>query len=116
MTDFPIITHKYGTAAQWTAANTVLELSEIGVEYDTHKMKVGDGLTAWNSLPYIGAVATVTPAQQRINSEIFNAQTSNTSGNDRTPYSGKIYVVDPTIAGSNGVNIDGAAAGDIWLW
>jgi hypothetical protein len=52
------------TAAQWTAANTVLLAGELGVETDTHKVKGGDGSTAWTALPYVGdasvaGVATV---------------------------------------------------------
>jgi hypothetical protein len=43
---------KRGTAAQWTAANDVLRASEHGYETDTHKQKIGDGTTAWNSLAY----------------------------------------------------------------
>src|SRR3954453_21417176 len=42
------------TAAQWTAANTVLLAGELGVETDTLKLKAGNGSTAWNTLPYIG--------------------------------------------------------------
>lgn len=42
------------TAAQWTAANTVLLSRELGVESDTGKLKVGNGATAWNMLPYLG--------------------------------------------------------------
>jgi hypothetical protein len=41
-----------GTAAEWTSANTVLSAGEIGFETDTSKFKIGDGTTAWNSLPY----------------------------------------------------------------
>lgn len=41
-----------GTAAEWTSANTVLSAGEIGFETDTSKFKIGDGATAWNSLPY----------------------------------------------------------------
>jgi len=41
-----------GTAAQWTTANPVLASGEFGYETDTKKMKVGDGVTAWVSLPY----------------------------------------------------------------
>lgn len=41
-----------GTASAWTAANTVLAAGEIGIETDTKKFKIGDGTTAWNSLPY----------------------------------------------------------------
>ena len=40
------------TAANWTSANTVLELGEPGFETDTQKLKVGDGVTPWASLDY----------------------------------------------------------------
>ena len=43
------------TAANWTAANPVLPLGTPGFEYDTNKLKIGDGTTAWNSLPYLAA-------------------------------------------------------------
>lgn len=41
-----------GTAAAWAAANPVLDDREPGVETDTRKIKYGDGVTAWNVLPY----------------------------------------------------------------
>lgn len=41
-----------GTAAQWTAANPVLGVGELGFETDTKKSKRGDGTTAWNALSY----------------------------------------------------------------
>ena len=49
------------TAATWTALNPVLLVAEVGVENDTYftsgtvrlyKTKIGDGVTAWTSLPY----------------------------------------------------------------
>jgi hypothetical protein len=39
-----------GTASQWSTANTVLAVGEIGFAIDTNVVKVGDGTTAWNSL------------------------------------------------------------------
>jgi hypothetical protein len=42
------------TAAQFTAENPVLAAAEFGVETDTLKVKVADGVTAWNGLDYIG--------------------------------------------------------------
>jgi hypothetical protein len=41
-----------GLASAWTSANTVLSAGEIGFETDTNKFKIGNGSTAWNSLPY----------------------------------------------------------------
>lgn len=50
---------KAGTKSQWEAANTILGEREIGFEYCEEglakgeiKMKMGDGATAWNDLPY----------------------------------------------------------------
>jgi hypothetical protein len=48
-----------GTAADWTSVNPTLAAGEAGYETDTHKIKIGTGSTAWNSLSY----ATVTPAE-----------------------------------------------------
>jgi hypothetical protein len=39
-------------AANWSAADPVLDSGEMGVETDTGKFKFGDGVTAWNSLMY----------------------------------------------------------------
>lgn len=53
------------TAATWTAVNPVLRAGEAGYESDTRRLKVGDGTTAWNSLPYVnggagGSLSTLT--------------------------------------------------------
>ena len=40
------------SAADWTTANPVLALGEIGIEVDTDNAKYGDGVTPWNSLSY----------------------------------------------------------------
>ena len=47
-----IIQMRRGTAAEWTAANPLLAEGEQGVELDTHKWKVGDGVLRWSALPY----------------------------------------------------------------
>lgn len=41
-------------AANWTSTNPVLAVGEMGVETDTDQFKLGDGVTAWNSLGYGG--------------------------------------------------------------
>jgi len=45
-----------GTAAEWgaTGANPILAEGEMGIELDTHKFKLGDGITHWNDLAYGG--------------------------------------------------------------
>ena len=44
-----------GTAAEWTAKDPTLLKGEMGIETDTHKIKVGDGSTQWSKLAYCGA-------------------------------------------------------------
>jgi len=48
-----IVQVRRDTAANWTSANPILLAGELGHEYDTGKMKVGDGTTNWNGLPYL---------------------------------------------------------------
>lgn len=47
-----------GTTVQWAAANPVLSPREVGIETDTNKFKFGDGLNAWEDLPYAVAAAS----------------------------------------------------------
>src|ERR1017187_619453 len=53
-------------AANWTAANPVLQQGEPALETDTKQQKMGDGSTAWVSLPYI-----VAPTGAPLNSPAF---------------------------------------------
>lgn len=46
------------TAANWKLANPILLRGELGIEYDTGKIKIGDGSSEWTALPYIGVGIT----------------------------------------------------------
>lgn len=48
------------TAANWTSANPVLAQGEMGVELDTLKFKIGDGIDNWTELPYGLAAGEIT--------------------------------------------------------
>ncbi len=50
---------KRGTAARWAEVNPVLALGEPGFVYDTNKLKIGDGKTPWNQLPYLDGAASI---------------------------------------------------------
>ena len=41
-----------GGAQEWANSNPTLAQGELGVELDTGRFKIGDGVTAWNSLRY----------------------------------------------------------------
>lgn len=55
------IRQKLDTTANWTGENPVLLAGEIGIEKavsgseTVYYIKVGDGSTAWNSLPYMSS-------------------------------------------------------------
>lgn len=42
-----------GTAEAWEAANSVLLGGEVALDTTHRKLKVGDGSTAWNDLPFV---------------------------------------------------------------
>lgn len=47
-----------GTTAEWESKNPILDMREVGAESCTDgivRMKIGNGTTAWNDLPYIAS-------------------------------------------------------------
>ena len=48
------IQFRRGTASEWTSANPILALAEMGIETDTDLFKIGNGVQQWNSLDYGG--------------------------------------------------------------
>lgn len=49
----PQLYTKIDTAANFTADDPVLLAGQAGYESDTGLLKIGDGATAWASLPYV---------------------------------------------------------------
>ena len=45
---------KRGTAARWIEVNPILAQGEPGFVLDENRLKIGDGVTPWVNLPYIG--------------------------------------------------------------
>ena len=52
-----VIQVKRGEASSWSSANPVLDAGEFGYESDTGNLKLGDGVTQWNSLAYLPSAA-----------------------------------------------------------
>jgi len=52
------ILQRNGTAARWASVNPVLGVGEVGWETNTKKIKIGDGITPWNSLAYFYSAGT----------------------------------------------------------
>lgn len=66
-------------STKWTEINPILMEGEVGFEIDTKLRKIGDGVTAWNSLDYLAAEnivqelgdsTTATVSQKVISSKI----------------------------------------------
>ena len=94
-----------GTAAQWTAANPVLAMGELGFETDTTRWKRGDGVTAWTALAYYQPAwddVTAKPAviaagadQTEARTAIGAADTAEMDAKvDKASTPNRIYVVD----------------------
>ena len=41
------------TKARWADLNPILAAGEMGFEIENNRLKIGNGITAWNSLPYV---------------------------------------------------------------
>lgn len=65
-----IIKHTYqfkrGTAQRWIEVNPILKQGEPGFEYDTNKLKIGDGFTPWAALPYINSDISVSGQEEMV--------------------------------------------------
>lgn len=72
---------KFKLASEWNA-NDVLLAGEIGVEKDTHKAKIGDGLTGWGALPY-SADPTVQTLVNTLTQRVTDAESTVTSHGTR---------------------------------
>lgn len=50
---------KRDTAAKWSKHNPILGEGEPGYVTDENRLKIGDGVTAWNDLAYVGENSVV---------------------------------------------------------
>ena len=87
------ITYQFlrGKASAWEKKNPILASGEPGYEIDSNRLKIGDGITPWRELKYVGE------------SEVFNAPTHfdfPSIGRENTIYKAdtekKIYQWNPT--------------------
>jgi len=98
-----------GTASAWTSANPTLSVGEIGAETDTGRFKVGNGSTAWNSLPYAvgmtwkGTWSSATA--YAVNDVVYyngSSYISILAGTNQNPATATSYWSIMSLAGTNG--------------
>lgn len=101
-----------GTASQWTSADPILAAGEIGVETDTNKFKIGNGVTDWQTLNYFedsagiqGLVdALVSGAPESLDTLNELAAALNDDPNFFTRLDSKLDVAGGTITGNLAVD------------
>jgi hypothetical protein len=72
------VKHAYLSAAEWVSKNPILQAGELGIESDTQKYKIGDGVTKWSNLSYVSGITvdesisstSTNPVQNKV---IYNA-------------------------------------------
>ena len=113
------------TFANWETVNPVLEKGEVGigynlnensdVDYTSIKMKVGDGKTVWNVLPYFGGSEThvleVTPTAEQTHDQAIAAKATEMGV---TLAKGDIAIVKETINGDKQQYTAYVYKGDAW--
>jgi hypothetical protein len=93
------------TAANWTSVNPVLASGEIGYDSTTKQIKVGDGVTAWNSLQYANGknyspmAAFAIDVTQRVNTKSISSDATFTFSG--TPVTGQLCGLKLTVDGTD---------------
>ena len=70
------------TATNWTTNNPTPAQGEVCFEYDTGKVKIGDGVTAWTSLAYFVGAGVGNPMTAALNAGGFDITNIGTSGDN----------------------------------
>jgi hypothetical protein len=130
-----VIQLKRQIAANWTQVNPILRMAEPGFESDTGKIKIGDGITRWNSLPYLVSTPTfetivadgsITNAKIA-NNAIDNSKVASNANISVSKINGALTQTNATVttaSTSSGVvrniytstsNPSGGMDGDVWM-
>lgn len=106
------------TAAQFAAANTILLSGQVGVESDdlltTPKFKIGNGSTAWNSLPYAGSAGLSGLTQNRIQ---YASNSTTLAASNLKHKAGGVDLITGKTLGLDGANVHldfGTTASPYW--
>lgn len=102
------------TAADWTAANPTLMVGEFGLETDTRRFKIGDGVTAWNSLGY-GALDVPSLVSVNLSGQSSEAVKIVAAGLTTSPYNfdvtdNAVQYLTQDASGSGTINFRGSSS------
>lgn len=101
-----------GTASVWLANDPILAPGEIGIESDTNKFKVGNGIDEWSGLDYFSAGWESVSVSSNISLEpninyLVDTSVPRTLSLPATPANGdEIHIFDATgTASSNNITV-----------
>lgn len=90
---------KYDHSSYWSDLDPLLLAGEVGIESDTNKFKIGDGITHWSELPYSGSGMSEEEIMDIIDSKtenvsslkIANSSSYNTTSDNEVPTTKAVY-------------------------
>ena len=80
-----IFKFRRGPSSYWHSINPILAEGEPGVETDTLKLKIGNGFTVWNDLPYLSGLSSE-PETTIIYNAILIVEELPETGNEESLY------------------------------
>jgi hypothetical protein len=96
------------SAANWQSTNPTLAQGEVGIDLTSNKIKIGNGTTAWNGLPYFDDKETVfTTVNSSVIPSTDNAYDLGSPTKQwRHAYisEGSLYIGNIKLTNENGVN------------
>jgi hypothetical protein len=102
------------TSTNWESNNPVLGSGEPGYETDTNKLKVGDGSTAWSSLPILNSAGITGPTGDvdwgNINSSLIADNDSTYDIGSLATKWNNIYIAGSLYLGDSSVSIEGSGS------
>ncbi|TNE66842.1 MAG: hypothetical protein EP336_09505 [Rhodobacteraceae bacterium] len=94
MSDLPArLKIRRGSALQWQTVNPILASGELGYELDTKRLRIGDGVSSFTSLPFIEAGNATLSALAQIT---LGSSTSKSLEGGAVLFSGDVDSISPT--------------------
>jgi hypothetical protein len=87
-----------GSASEWSTKNPILASGEPGYEVDTRTFKIGNGTTAWLSLPAIGHDVSISGVANN-DVLVYNSGTGYWENNNTV-----VFSQTDGITGASGIN------------
>ena len=96
------LVHRKDLSTKWSSVNPILLDGEMGIEKDTRKFKIGDGVTSWNDLPYANVTYDVFNAKFSVGNDENTPGTAPVRDDSNQIHVNTTSKSDPTVAVNKG--------------